>query len=346
MKYLTLKKMLFLALTTAVLFSSCFLIPKEEQPDPIYEGFYNYPIGRESSNGTLTITNSAVAPALLFTDSVSPTNYIGTVGSLSSIKVKLPDEKFYTIVAVDKAKYEDKGADASQFSNLTYYSDTQYFSITVSNSTTGQGKWTINNNSDYWVSLRKADQSVVYAVVAPNAKRVIVSVEFGVTYDFIPHFYKEVKEKGKVVGLIESDYSDDIKQADTVITSKEEPSFVTDIGGPEANIELPKDTQPAIFVVNNSDKTVRVYSGQHKQLLNAAGTVDFALATGRSQLFMLEPETNVNDIQFSSIAWDKRVYVTEDIPVQINKVYKIELKVTAGVYSTVVTEEEAEGYFN
>jgi len=348
MKYLTLKKMLFLALTTAVLFSSCFLIPKEET-DPTYEGFYNYPEGRQNANGTLTITNEAAYPALLFTDSVSGANYIGTVGSLSSTKVKLPEEKFYTIVAVDKGVYEDKGDQASQFSSFTYYSDSQSFSIAIKNGTSGKGRWIINNNTDYWVSLKKIDQSGdVFAVAAPNAKRVTVPVEFEVSYDFIPHFYKEVKEKGKVVALIESDYSDDVKQSDSVYTDEKNPTFFTEIGGPETDIELPTDDiKPAVFVFNNSDKSVRVFSGQHSQLSNGAAGADFALATGRSQLFTgLETGINVNTINFSSNAWNERVSVAEDLPMQINKVYKIVLSGKNGSYTTAVTEEDAEGYFN
>ena len=186
MKYLTLNKLLFLVLTVAVLFASCFLIAETEpEPEPdlyplIYKEFYNYPNGRENTNGTLEIKNAMGSPVLLFTDSVSPANYIGTAGSNSSIKVKLPDEKFYTVVAVDKDTYEEKQEQASQFSNLTYYSNSQLFSITVSASNIfGEGKWIINNNTDYWVSLEKSDRSgIIFAVAAPNAKRVTVPIKF------------------------------------------------------------------------------------------------------------------------------------------------------------------------
>jgi len=65
-----------------------------------------------NANGTLTISNSVATPVLLFTSDVSPENYIGTVGSLSSVKVKLPEQKLYTIVAVDKANWQEKGEQA------------------------------------------------------------------------------------------------------------------------------------------------------------------------------------------------------------------------------------------
>ena len=353
MKYLSLNKfskLLFLALTATVLFASCFLLGEtntEPEPDPIYGEFYKYPGGRENANGTLTIANAAGLTVLLFTDSVSPSNYIGTVGSNSSIKVKLPEEKFYTIVAVDKETYEEKREQASQFSDFTYYSNSQSFSITVSVSNIfGAGKWVINNNTSYWVSLKKVDQSgEIFAVAAPNAKRVTVPIKFNEAYDFIPHFYKEMKHDGKVIALVESD---DIGQANTVWTDEGHPIFITDIGGTEEDaIELPGgDTKPAVFVVNSSNKTVRVYTGMHDQLTNGAAGGDFVLTDGRSQLFTgLEPGTNVNTINFESIAWTERVVVSQDMAMQNNKVYRIVLNGTGSDYSTEVTEEDAEAYF-
>jgi len=345
MKYLTLKKMLFLALTAVVLFSSCSLIPNPDpgpEPDPVYGEFYNYPKGRENNNGTLEINNTSPSTVLLFIDSVSPANYIGTVGGLSSIKVKLAEEKFYTIVAVDKDTYEDKKDLASQFSDFTYYSNIQSYSINVSASKiSGKGKWIINNNTDYWVSFKTIDQSGVIAVAAPNAKRVTVPVEYGIPYDFIPYFYKERKEKGKVVAVTESS---DPGQADTVMTSEEHPIFNTDIKtGVDTDIELPgEDTKPAVRITNNSGKTVRIYVGQHDLLTVGAAGDDFALATGMSQWFTLETGTKVKDINFASVAWEDRKYVTQDMTTQLNKVYLIVLD---SDYSTTVDEEDVEDYF-
>jgi len=351
MKFFSLKKMLFLLLTAAILFASCVL--SESDPDDtkpgnnteptIYDDFFNYPDGRINASGTLQIRNSVASPVLLFTDSVSPANYIGTADSLNSIKVKLPEEKFYTIVAVDKATWEEKGDKASQFSDLTYYSNIQPYSMTVSASDTfGAGEWIINNNTNYWVSFKKADQSgIIYAVAAPNAKRVTVPIKLNETFDFIPHFYKELKYQGKVIALVESDQ---LSGADTVYATDANPRFHTDIGTDitpkSANIK------PAIFVTNSSDKTVRVFTGNNNQLSNGTSGADFALTSGMSQLFTgLDAGTNTNSINFSSIAWTNREYVSQDMAMQIDKVYRIVLNGSGTSYTTTVTEEDAEEYF-
>jgi len=119
-----------------------------------YKDFYNYPDGRKSPTGTLMINNSINSPVLLFTSDVTGTNYIGTVDSLNSIKVTLPEQKFYTIVAVDKKTWEEKGEQAERSSNLTYFSRTQPYSLNVSPSVMGGGgKWYINNPTNYWVFI-------------------------------------------------------------------------------------------------------------------------------------------------------------------------------------------------
>jgi len=338
------QKMLFLTMAAAILFASCFLFEEPEPEDPIYKDFYNYPVGREDDNGTLRIINSVASPVLLFKDSVSPGNYIGTVGSSSQINVKLVDENFYTIVAVDRATYAEKGDKAFQFSAITYYSHQQNYSITVSVSNAfGAGKWIINNHTSYWVSFKKSDQSgTIFAVAAPNAKRVTVPVEFNKAYDFIPHFYKELRQNGKVIAMVESD---DQSQGDTVYTTEGNQSFYTDIRDIDIKPDDSENIKPAVLVKNSSDKTVRVYAG-NKQLITGTGVEDFALTAGRSQLFTgLEQGDNVNGISFEATAWSGRVYVSEDMIMQNNKVYLIELSGKDGVYSTKVTEEDAEDYF-
>jgi hypothetical protein len=97
-----------------------------------YKDFFNYPNGRKDQGGMLEVRNSVNFEVLVFTDSVKPENYIGTIDKLDKITVKLPEQKFYTIVAVDKATWEEKGDQAFQFSDLTYYSFTNPFSMAVS----------------------------------------------------------------------------------------------------------------------------------------------------------------------------------------------------------------------
>ncbi|MDR0706929.1 MAG: InlB B-repeat-containing protein, partial [Treponema sp.] len=131
--------------------------------DGLYAGFYNYPTGRANPTGLLEITNSIAKQTLLFNGTVEAANYIGTVDSLSSVKVKLPDEKFYTIVAVDKENYEERQTQAAQFNVLTYYSNTQPYSIRVSPSNTyGGGTWVFNNKTSFWVQIKKTDMSQNY----------------------------------------------------------------------------------------------------------------------------------------------------------------------------------------
>jgi len=323
--------------------------PTEEEESNIeaqYEGFYNYPAGRTTGNGTLTIQNNSASPVLLFTSDVSPDNYIGTVGSLSSVKVKLPEEKFYTIVAVEKANWEEKGEQASQYSELSYYSNTQGYSVTVTpNSMFGGGEWIINNYTTYWVALKKSDLSGNWDVVSPSAKRVKVPIQIAATFDYVPHYFKELKYNEKVIALVESD---DEAAADTVVTTQERTSFTTNIG--QGTIQPPgTDIKPAIYFTNLSDKTVRVYIGAQNQLsaIGVSGT-DFALASGDTQMFTdgITEGTNTNSINFASIAWNPNKYVSQDMIMQKNKVYCIVLNKSGETYSTTCEEEDASKYFN
>jgi len=348
-----LTKLLVLTVMFMVLASSCAIFvdnsDKDKDKDKVptqYKDFYNYPTGRKDPAGTLMITNSVNSPVLVFTSDVTGANYIGTIDSLNSIKVTLPEQKFYTIVAVDKKTWEEKGDQAERFSDLTYFSRTQPFSIRVSPSSMGGGgKWIINNNTNYWVSFKKADQSgEIYAVAAPNAKRVLIPVQIGTTYDVVPHFYRELKYQGNVIALSESDQ---ISQADTVIVRSTTPNltFTTDIY--PAAITSTK-IKPTIFFTNSSDKTVRVYSGSI-QLSNGGGEAseDFALAGGDYSLFSgVAENTNVNIINFRSIAWDSPKYVTQSMQMKVNYVYKISLSGSGTNFTTSVEEEDAETFYS
>ncbi|MDR1398920.1 MAG: hypothetical protein LBJ41_03250 [Treponema sp.] len=314
--------------------------------DVPYAGFYQYPTGRANANGTLTIRNAANSQALLFTGSVGPANYIGTVEGLSSIKVSLPTENFYTIVAVEKANYEDKGNQAYQFSGFTYYSSIQPYSISVSPSNlSGAGKWILSNQSTYWVALQKADASGDnWAVLAPGTLRTEIPIPIGTNIDFVPHYYKELKYNGKVIALVEFD---DVAQADTVATSTNSPTFTTTIGAtvtpPSANLK------PAVLITNNSDKSVRIYSGQNNQL-SPSGTPgeDYAMASGWTAMITsgIEEGANTNTINFASISWQSREYVSVDKVMEKDKVYRIVLagNQTTG-YTTTVEEDSVEEFF-
>jgi hypothetical protein len=313
---------------------------------PGYESFYNYPNGRTDQNSFLTIRNEANSRALLFTDSVSPSNYIGTVESLNSVKVKLPEEKFYTIVAVDKTNYEEKKEQAYQFSSLTYYSNSQPYSINISpKSLSGAGTWILANLSNYWIAMQKADGSGDnWAVLAPNTLRATIPIPIGTNIDYVPHYYRELKYNGKVISLLEYDV---VSQADTVATSAENPTFNTSIA---KNISPPSvNLKPAVLLTNNSDKTVRVYMGQNNQL-SPSGTAgeDYAMASGWTAMITrrIEAGTDIASLNFESISWDSRLYVSENRVMRNNHVYRIVLagNQTDG-YTTTVGEEEAEEFF-
>ena len=83
--------------------------PGEGGIPAVYNGFHNYPIGRVDPNGLLTIRNTVNSQALLFTNSVDGANYIGTVDALGSVRVKLSDQRFWTIVAVGHAPVTGNG---------------------------------------------------------------------------------------------------------------------------------------------------------------------------------------------------------------------------------------------
>ena len=313
-----------------------------------YKDFYNYPDGRRSPAGLLNINNSVNSPVLLFTSDVNPANYIGTVDSLNQIKVKLPEQKFYAIVAVDKKLWEESGEQAARFSDLTYYSNTQPFSMSVRpGSMYGAGKWYINNNTNYWISFQKADRpGEVFAVAAPNAKRVLIPVQINTTYDYVPHFYKELKYQNNVIALSESAK---ISQMDAVIVRNTTPglTFTTDIG----NTNIPGSIiKPTVFFTNSSDKKVKAYCGNVLLGNGATPEDDFALMEGDSFLFTgLTAGTKVSSINFASVAWSDRVYVSQDTVMENNKVYKITLNGNGGNpatdYSTTVEAEDAETFF-
>jgi hypothetical protein len=308
--------------------------------DSLYAGFYNYPTGRGNSNGLLEIRSTIAKQTLLFNGTVEAANYIGTIDSLSSIKVKLPDEKFYTIVAVDKENYEERQAQASQFNVLTYYSNTQPYSITVSPSSTyGGGTWVFNNKTSFWVQIKKTDMSQNYAVIAPNAERVSIPIAINTPYDFFVYFSKELKYNGKTVALVEMT---DRSLANTAQVSNSNPVYTTTINtstAPSSNIK------PAVMVKNNSNKSVRVYYA-NSQKTNGAANGDFVITGGESQLISgFEIKDNTSVIKFSAVAWDQDKQVPVDMVMQADKVYEITIPSNEAASGITVTEVDASEYY-
>ncbi|MDR1901804.1 MAG: hypothetical protein LBQ88_05910 [Treponema sp.] len=268
-------------------------------------------------------------------------NYIGTVSSLGDVKVRLPEEKFYTIVAVDKRNYEERQAQASQFNTLTYYSNIQGYTVRVSPSSTyGGGNWVFNNNTSFWVQIKKTDLSQNFAVIAPNAARVIIPIALDTSYDYYVYFSKELKYNGKVVALVETT---DRSQANTARVNNSSVPYTTTITmGNVPNNSI----KPAVMVKNLSNKSVRVnYANQQKT--NGSADGDFVVVGGKNELISgFEIGDNTNVIEFSAVAWTENKKVPIDMSMQANKVYEITIPSSENASGITVTEVAASIYYD
>jgi len=289
------------------------------QVPAVYKDFHNYPTGRvNNATGLLTIRNTVNSKALLFMNSAEGVNYIGTVDALGSVKVTLPDQKFYTIIAVDKTNFEEKAGQASQYSTLTYYSFTQPFttSITPSN-TSGNTNWVMNNNTSYWIQVNSADGNTTFAVLPPNALRVSIPINLGQSYRFIPIFSRELKYDGKVIALSETAVR---SQGDICTTTSQYPTFTSNF----LTSDIPSNNiKPTVLLRNNSGKTLEVFYSTAR-LTNGAIGGDFTVLSGDRQLisgFIAGDNTNL--INFSAIAWETNKYVTQNETMAINMVYEV-----------------------
>jgi hypothetical protein len=305
----------------------------------VYAGFHNYPTGRINPNGLLEIRNLANSSTLLFNGTVEAANYIGTVDPISSIHVKLPEEKYYSIVAVNKENYEERQNHAEQFNTRTYYSNTQPYSVTVSPSNTyGGGTWIFDNNTNFWVEVKKSDLTQNFAVIAPNAKRVSIPIILDASYDYVICFSKELKYNGKIVTLV--DFTDP-SQSDIAYTSNETKIFTTQIN---LNTVPTENVKPAVMVKNNSPKSIRIYYS-NKQKTNEG--VDLVITSGASQLVSgFEINDNTNVINFRAPSWSP---LQKNVPVntvmQASKVYEITIPSNENASEITVTEVEASKYY-
>jgi len=318
---------------------------EQEEITAAYKDFYNYPTGRVDNSSLLTVQNSYNSPVLLFHTDFTPENYIGTAGSLSTVKVKLPDEKFYTIVAVDKADYEERRFQASQFSNLTYYSRTQAFDVKVdSGLTSGNRQWVLNNNTKYWCKVvSTSNPATVYAVLAPNTIRVTLPLSDGDLYDYEPVFMQELKYQGRVIAM--SEFADR-SSAETTYVSAESPVHTSNFP-----IDLTfTDIKPNVLLINNSGRTVRIYKTKARQLTNGAFGTDWALGSGsRALVTGFDAGDNTEDIFLYAVGWtaggqDGYKQVTGSNIVMANdKVYQITVGTEASTF-TVEVKDASEVY--
>ena len=317
-----------------------------ETQDPIYNGFYNYPTGRvDPVAGRLTIKNTLSSEVLIFYEKVDKDNYIGTIGNLGEVRVKMPEQKFYAIIAVQKANYEERKVQASQYHEMAYYSDTQAYTISVSPSSLwGGGIWRFNNYTNYWVEVRKADLSQNYAVIQPNAKMVNIPIEIGEIYDYSLYYSRDLKYNGMIIAKVETTNP---KLDDSVQVNAQNPTHVTDI----ENVNITANTKPYVMVINNCSVAVRVfYSGTQKT--NGAPQGDIIVPSGQRLLFSgFEPNNVTTNINFRASSWQtnhRYVPETQSKIMASDKVYEVTIPSGAEPSASAITvvEVNASNYFN
>lgn len=292
-----------------------------------YKDFVNYPTGKQSSTGTLTLKNQVNSKVLVFTDSVDPANYIGTIPAMESIKVKLNSGKFYNIVAVQQSAYEEDPTLATQTSKLAYYSDIQAYTVSVSpENLIGSATWIFNNNTNYWVSVEDVDNSgETFAVIAPNAKRVSVPVQSNKSYDYKVVYKKEIKYNNITIAVAEKTSMSESDTASFLNLT----SFTTDLNG-TATQEY-DDLAPTVQFINNSGKTIRVYNGQVQLTDAGISSDDYTLASGLTAYFTeFTAGTNSIGLSVRSVAWSGAQTCTESVSFENGKVYIVTVDANTG----------------
>ena len=314
----------------------------------VYNGFYNYPTGRVDQTGKLTIQNQAATDVLLFNGSVTAENYLGTVNSLGSVLLKMPDEKFYSIVAVDKSTYEEKTIQASQTSSFAYYSNTLTNKVNVTAiKSSGSGTWVISNQSNYWATFTSIDRTQNYAVIAPETSNVNIPIEPYKYYDFRIFLTKEITLNGKTIGVVETTDTEEVYDS-AIATESNNYQFKTIT----SDFFVPT-LKPSILVINNLDKDSVYTNKSSTQLTNGTSTLDSRLAViaGSSQLYGgFEAGDNINTINFENKAWTENghenLFVTENIKMENGKLYIITLSGSdIATINTSVEVVDAETYF-
>ncbi len=295
--------------------------------EELYKDFANYPNGKQNAEGTLTLKNQVNSKVLVFTDSVSPANYIGTIPAMESIKVKLNAGKFYNIVAVQKSVYEENTTLAAQTSKLAYYSDIQAYTVSVSpDNLTGSATWIFNNNTNYWVSVENVDNSGdTYAVIAPNAKRVTIPVQTNTSYPYKIIYKKELKYNNISIAVAEKTSMAENDEASFYNLT----TFTTDFNGTAAKEY--DDLAPTVQFINNSGKTLRVYNGQLQLTDAGVSTDDYTLSSGVTAYFTsFTAGTSATGLGVRSVAWTGEQKCTESISFEKGNVYIVTVTANTG----------------
>lgn len=315
-----------------------------------YADFYNYPTGRESSTGTLTIKNQVATEVICFKDSVKPENYLCSIPANNQKNVKLTEEKFFTVVSVTKDAYEESAENAVQSSVMTYYSNVQGYVISVSpEDLCGSGKWIISNPTKYWVSLEAVDNSRTYAVIQPEALNVMIPIKTDKNYSYKIVYKKELKFQNRVLAVADMTIR---SQNDTAIaTSANNYRFSTDIPSNADGNTLIDNLSPAVYFTNSSGKTVQFFNGQILLSNGASVNDEFSIPSGATEMFTgLNAGVNVNGLVVKSVAWDPQA-CPEDMIMTNGKVYRITLSNNTGADKETkpvlwsVAEENGSNYY-
>ena len=292
----------------------------------VYANFYNYPTGKASSTGLLKLTNEVNTSVLVFTDSVSPANYIGTIPAMSSINVALTAGKFYSIVAVTKTAYETDQTLAAQSSTLAYYSSSQAYTVSVSpEDLTGSATWIFNNNTSYWASIEKVDGTGTYAVIAPNALRVSVPMQTNKSYDYKVVYKKQLKYNDTVIAIANKTSKVENNTASFMNLT----TFTTDLNGVPTSDN--SDLAPTVQFINNTGKTLRVYNGQKQLTDSGIISDDYTLADGITGFFSgFTSGALASAINVRCVAWTGKFDCNDTTALENGKVYKVTVSVASG----------------
>ena len=350
------KKLLFLSafvLICSLLFLSCLNDDKGGDSIPlVYKEFYNYPAGRVNSAGLLTITNDAASPMLLFYNEITASTYIGTVGKMASVKIQLPDEKFYQIIAVDKADYEKNGLQTSQCRKFIYYSSIAYaVIISSSDLPSGDRNWVLNNNTSYWVKvIDLIDNNIIYTVLAPMEQNVTLPLSQGQYLSYTAIFMKEIVYNGTVIAMIEF-----AEPAQSNIASADSGAvYTTTFNSPnedfELNLNLNLNLNPMVLLIINTGYSLRVYKTKGVQLTNGTIGTDWTIVPGDRALVAGFCEgDDTADIYLWTPAWtshgqDGFKKVNQSLVMHNDKVYQI--TVSDNGNTTEVVEIEGSQIYN
>ena len=299
----------------------------------MYANFANYPTGKQSSTGKLKLTNEVNTSVLVFTDSVSPENYIGTIPALSSINVALTAGKFYSIVAVTKTAYETDKTLAAQSSTLAYYSNSQAYSVSVSpEDLTGSATWIFNNNTSYWASIEKVDGTGTYAVIAPNALRVSVPMQTNKSYDYKVVYKKQLKFNNTVIAVANKTS----KVENNTASFYNLTTFTTDLNGVPTSDN--SDLAPTVQFINNTGKTLRVYNGQKQLTDSGIISDDYTIAHGIAGFFSgFTSGALASAINVRCVGWTGAFNCTDTTTLENGKVYKVTVSIASGANTETPT---------